>query len=136
MKQAAGRSVVAPRARSRPSPWRPRRRRGWRFVQVDARSRKPKGTPTFWTRARRLLWSWWPWALVSIWAIADARWGWAVGAALMALVSYVIAPPTAPPRYGLDHEFPIHSPEFLETVAGASGGPFFEGNRLELLQNG
>ena len=54
----------------------------------------------------------------------------------MALVSYLIAPPAAPPRFGLDHEFSIDSPEFVGTVAGASGSPFLEGNTLELLNNG
>ena len=91
---------------------------------------------TFWTRARRLLWSWWPWAIVSIWAIGDARWGWAISTGVMALVSYLIAPAAAPPRFGLDHEFSIESPEFVGTVAGASGSPFLGGNRLELLNNG
>ena len=91
---------------------------------------------TFWTRARRLLWSWWPWAIVTIWAMAEARWGWAIGAGAMALVSYLIAPRAAPPRFGLDHEFSIESPEFVGTVAGASGSPFLGGNRLELLNNG
>src|SRR5688572_22223372 len=137
MTRSVRRTAVHPRAKSRPSPWRrPRRRRGWRFVEVDARKRTPKGMLTFWTRARRLFWSWWPWAAVSILAIGDARWGWAVGAAAMALVSYIIAPPTAPPRYGLDHEFAVGAPAFIETVAGASGSPFLEGNRLELLHNG
>ena len=54
----------------------------------------------------------------------------------MALVSYLIAPRAAPPRFGLDHEFSIDSPEFVGTVAGASGSPFLEGNTLELLNNG
>jgi cardiolipin synthase len=54
----------------------------------------------------------------------------------MAMVSYLIAPAAAPPRYGLDHEFPIDSPEFVATVAGASGSPFFAGNSVELLNNG
>jgi cardiolipin synthase len=54
----------------------------------------------------------------------------------MALVSYLIAPSAAPPRFGLDHEFSLDSPEFLGTVAGASGSPFLEGNRLALLNNG
>lgn len=100
------------------------------------RSRVPKGVLTFWTRARRLLWSWWPWAIVAIWAIGDVRWGWAIGAGAMALVSYLIAPSAAPPRFGLDHEFSVDSPEFLGTAAGASGSPFFAGNALELLNNG
>jgi cardiolipin synthase len=96
----------------------------------------PKGVLTFWTRARRLLWSWWPWAIVSIWGIGDAAWGWAIGAGLMAILSYLVAPAAAPPRFGLDHEFAIESPEFLTTVAGASGSPFLDGNALELLNNG
>jgi cardiolipin synthase len=91
---------------------------------------------TFWTRARRFLWSWWPWALVSVWAIGDERWGWAVGAAAMAAVSYLTAPAAMPPRYGLDHEFSVDSPEFVRTVAGASGSPFLPGNTLQLLNNG
>jgi cardiolipin synthase A/B len=103
---------------------------------MEARSRVPKGVLTFWTRARRLLWSWWPWAIVSIWGIGDARWGWAIGGGAMALVSYLIAPAVAPPRFGLDHEFSLDSPEFLGTVAGASGCPFLEGNILTLLNNG
>jgi cardiolipin synthase len=74
--------------------------------------------------------------MVSIWAIGDARWGWAIGAGAMALVSHLIAPTAAPPRFGLDHEFSIDSTEFIGTAAGASGSPFLAGNRLELLNNG
>jgi cardiolipin synthase A/B len=54
----------------------------------------------------------------------------------MALVSYLIAPAALPPRYGLDHEFAIDSSEFLDTIAGASGVPFAQGNSVELLNNG
>jgi cardiolipin synthase len=54
----------------------------------------------------------------------------------MAIVSHLIAPVAGPPRYGLDHEFPIGSPEFLPTLAGASGAPFLEGNAVTLLNNG
>jgi cardiolipin synthase len=54
----------------------------------------------------------------------------------MAMVSYLIAPAALPPQFGLDHEFSIESDEFLDTVAGASGVPFVEGNAVELLNNG
>jgi len=113
-----------------------RRGRGWRFSRIDPRSRPPKGMLPFWTRARRLLWSWWPWALVFVWLIAHQEWGWAVGSAAMGLFSYLIAPAAAPPRYGLDHEFPVESEEFVQTVAGASGAPFLPGNAITLLNNG
>ena len=54
----------------------------------------------------------------------------------MALFSYLIAPVESPPRYGLDHEFDVDSPEFLPTIAGATGVSFTYGNRIELLNNG
>ena len=54
----------------------------------------------------------------------------------MALVSYLIAPAAAPPRFGLDHEFTIDSAEFQGTIAGATGAPLVAGNSLELLNNG
>ena len=52
------------------------------------------------------------------------------------MVSYLIAPTAAPPRYGLDHEFAVDSPEFVHTIAGATGSPFLKGNSLQLLNNG
>jgi len=54
----------------------------------------------------------------------------------MAAISYLIAPVESAPRYGLDHEFPVDSPEFLTTLAGATGVPFTTGNRIDLLNNG
>jgi cardiolipin synthase len=54
----------------------------------------------------------------------------------MAAISYLIAPVESAPRYGLDHEFPVDSLEFLTTLAGATGVPFTTGNRIDLLNNG
>jgi cardiolipin synthase A/B len=71
-----------------------------------------------------------------LWAVKTEAWWWAFGAAAMATVSYLIAPVESPPRYGLDHEFAVESPEFLSTIAGATGVPFTHGNRLTLLNNG
>jgi cardiolipin synthase A/B len=124
------------RPKSRPA-IRPalRLRKGWRYT-ADPRSRTPKGMLTFWTRARRLLWSWWPWALLTVWAVSRQEWSWASACALMGFFSYLIAPAAAPPRYGLDHEFAVESGEFVQTVAGASGAPFLAGNRIKLLNNG
>ena len=90
----------------------------------------------FWTRARRLLWSWWPWTGAFLYAMVQDKWGWAIGMGAMGLVSYLIAPSEFPPRFGLDHEFSVKDPEFLPTVAGATGVPFAPGNRLDILNNG
>ena len=125
------------RPRSRPISWRRRQpTRGWRLPSVDARQRRPKGALGVGARARRLLWSWWPWALISIWALIDDKWGWAVGTGVMGLLSYLTAPAALPPRYGLSHEFAVESDEFLDTIAGASSAPFVAGNSVDLLNNG
>ena len=118
--------------------WRGHRlTRRWRYrLAPDPLQRKPKGVLPFWTRMRRLLWSWWPWAAVCLWALVTDRWGWAWGSGAMAVVSYLIAPAEAPPRYGLDHEFAVDDEEFLPTMAGATGEPFLPGNSLQLLNDG
>ena len=129
----------SPRPRSQPLGWRRpsfNSRRTRRRITIDPLRRSPKGLFSFWTRGRRLLWSWWPWLLACIYAIEQAKWGWAYGTGAMALFSYLIAPVESPPRYGLDHEFDVDSPEFLPTIAGATGVSFTYGNRIELLNNG
>jgi cardiolipin synthase A/B len=74
--------------------------------------------------------------MIGVWSVAEGRWVWAIGTGAMAMVSYLVAPVALPPRYGLDHEFAVNSNEFLDTMAGASGVPFVEGNAVELLNNG
>src|SRR5262245_51254981 len=57
------------RARLPRRPWRGRQiARKWRYrLAPDPLFRKPKGTLPFWAHARRLFWSWWPWALACLW---------------------------------------------------------------------
>jgi len=109
---------------------------GWRRDDLDSPSRPQKGSLTLLTRGRRLLWSWWPWAIVSIWSIAERHWGWAIATGAFALLAYLLEPAALPPRYGLDHHFSIDSDEFLRTLAGVSGAPLTEGNTIEVLNNG
>ena len=114
-----------------------RRLRHYRHrIATDPRHRPPKGLAPFGTRARRLLWSWWPWSLASVWFAANGREGWAIGMAVGALYSYLSAPIETPPKYGLDHELSVDSLEFLTTIAGATGEPFVGGNSLVVLNNG
>ena len=111
--------------------------RRWRYrLAPDPLQRKPKGVLPFWTRMRRLFWSWWPWAAACLWALVNDKWGWAWGTGAMAFVSYLIAPAEAAPQYGLDHEFAIDDEEFLPTMAGATGVPFLPGNALTILNDG
>ena len=111
--------------------------RRWRHgIALDPRYQEPKGQESLWTRARRLLWSWWPWFVVSVATAYDNRWGWAFSTGAMAFVSYLVTPAESSPRYGLDHEFSVDSDEFLATITGASGEPIVEGNRVDVLNNG
>jgi cardiolipin synthase A/B len=128
---------TSPRARSRPLAWVGHRpKRGWRPPAAGRRPGAPKGKFTVWIRARRLLWSWWPWAIVAIWAITESRWQLAIATAIVAVITYLAVPKAGSPRYGLDHTFSVDVPEFARTVAGASGSPFLPGNKIELLNNG
>jgi cardiolipin synthase len=102
----------------------------------DPLTRKPKGAIPFWSRARRLLWSWWIWAPLSLWFLIHDVWGWAAGTGAMALVSYLITPSEFSPRYGLDHEFAVDDEQFVPTMVGATGVPLLPGNRIDVLNNG
>jgi cardiolipin synthase len=126
------------RPRSTPRVWnQPRLPRRWRRPRgTDPLLRPPKGRTPFWTALRHLFWSWWPWALLTLWAVGSQRWWWAVGLGAMALICHLITPAEFPPRYGLDHEFSIDSDEFVPTMIGATGVHFTAGNRIEILNNG
>ena len=131
---ARPRRTAAPR--SHPREFRQRNvPRKWRYRLAPAK-RRPKGILTFWDRARRLLWSSVPWGMVFVWATWTHRlWG-AIGSGLMAVFCHLIGQRERVPRYGLEHDFPVASTEFLNSVTGATGVPFSPGNRLEVLNNG
>ena len=98
--------------------------------------RERKGIASLATRARRLLWAWWIWAAATIVFTATAKWGWAIASCLLAIATHLKRRHTDPPQLGLDHEFDTQSPEFLATMAGATGARFIGGNSFEILDNG
>jgi cardiolipin synthase len=123
-------SINSPSGRARlPRRWR-------QGIGVDVLPRRRKGRRSLTTRLRRLFWSWWPWALASVLAVVDDRWGWACAAGLFAFVCYLVAPTESAPAYGLDHELAVESDSFLATLAGATGAPFTGGNQVAILNNG
>ncbi len=131
-------SLSKPSPRSNPSPFRHRPRTGRRSYRraPDPRTTKPKGISTLWTRVRRLIWSWWPWAALAVYHVSQDAWWWAFGTGLWAAVCSLSTPMEFPPQFGFDHGLKVGSPEFLDTMVGAAGVPFAPGNRLELLNNG
>lgn len=120
-------SLIANRPRTRRTSYRP---------PVDLRLRKPKGIATAWTRIRRLLWSWWLWAMLAVYLFNQGNWWGAFGVALWAGICSLSTPVEFPPQYGLDHQLKVGTREFLDTMAGAAGIPFVGGNALKLLNNG
>ena len=97
---------------------------------------RPKGIATLWTRVRRLIWSWWPWAILCVYFIDQREWWWALGVGVWAGVCSLSTPQEFPPQYGLDHGIDVGSPDFLDSMAGATGVPFLAGNTLKVLNNG
>ena len=102
----------------------------------DARLTAPKGVATLWTHVRRLLWSWWPWALLAVYYVDQRNWWAAVGIGLWSGVCSLSTPVEFPPQYGLEHNLTVDDPEFINTMAGAAGVPFVDGNSVVLLNNG
>ena len=92
--------------------------------------------PSLWTRVRRLLFAWWVWGAVAVWAAATDNWALAVSMAVLAMFVHMAAPLERTPVYGLEHRMDAGSPPFLESMAGATGASFVEGNRVTVLNNG
>ena len=127
-----------PSPRSQPSPLRHRPRTARRSYQPtpDARATKPKGISTVWTRVRRLIWSWPPWAAVCVYLVAQGEWWGALAVGAWSAVCSLSTPAEFPPQFGLDHGLAVGSDAFLHTMEGAAGVPLAPGNSLELLNNG
>ena len=129
-------SRTVPRSRPGLLQQRPHRPRRSYHRAPDPRTSRPKGTATAWTRVRRLIWSWWPWALLAVYFINTRQWWGALGAGAWAAVCSLSTPVEFPPQYGFEHDLEVGSDDFVNTMAGAAGVPFVAGNRLVLLNNG
>lgn len=111
--------------------------RRWRAgIHQHPKVRKQIEVRTFWGNIRRLLFAWWVWGFAGVVALIYDNWGWAAFTGFMAVFTFLAWPTEVPPSVGLDHEFNVEDDEFLTTMAGATGVPFFEGNTIEILNNG
>jgi cardiolipin synthase len=111
--------------------------RRWRAgLHQHPKARRQIGVRTAWAKVRQIVFAWWVWGIAAIVALVYDNWGWAIGTGLMAAFAFLIWPREVPPRVGLDHEFSVDDDEFLTTIAGSTGIPFFEGNAIEILNNG
>src|SRR5262245_43405855 len=111
MRTASATSRLQPT--SHPRRWgRPIPRKWIRRLEPRISERRRKGTISLWTRVRRLIVAWWPWAAVCLWGLITDRWAWGIAGGGAAVVAYLMTPDEFPPVYGLDHEFGIESAEF------------------------
>ena len=106
------------------------------IVHTAPRRSIQKGRPGFWDLGRQLLWSWWLWTLIAL----IAAWGdhrrAAIATAIVAIFTYLTVPHEHSPKYGLESRYSVPSGEFLNSLVGATGEPFFSDNRVKLLNNG
>ncbi|MGH9163880.1 MAG: phospholipase D-like domain-containing protein, partial [Vicinamibacteraceae bacterium] len=112
-------------------------RRWRRRLLPDPRHQRPRWHESWWRRCRRVLWAWWLWAGVAFLAVAiNASWL-AFVCGLLAVLLHLATPAEGrPPVFGLDHIFDVASPEFIQSLEGATGVPFVDGNSVRLLDNG
>jgi cardiolipin synthase len=111
--------------------------RRWRAgLHQHPNVRRQIGVRTAWAKVRQIIFAWWVWAIVAVIALVYDNWGWAIGTGLMTAFAFLAWPREVPPRVGLEHEFNVDDDEFLTTIAGSTGIPFFEGNAVDILNNG
>jgi cardiolipin synthase len=83
-------------------------------------------------------WLWWPlpWTVACTWALATDNWWWAAGTGAMAAVSQAIALRDPGLAFAVDHQMPVDSAEFLDSMEGSTGVPLLGGNAVAILNNG
>lgn len=115
--------------RTAPKKWKTR-------LAPKLRGEWAKGKPSAWKRVRRLLLSWWPWAVLGIAAVALHWWWSAAFLTVFGAVCFLLTPAERPPRFGLDHDFAVADPDFIPTVTGATGVTLTHGNKIVVFNNG
>ena len=111
--------------------------RHWRHrLEPDPWKDRPKGPPRLGKRIKRLLWVWWPWALLGVAFTVVDQWEWAATCGILAVISFVITPAERAPQFGLDHQFAVADSVFLSTIIGATGETLLHNNSITILNNG
>jgi len=97
---------------------------------------KTSGKPGFFSLTRKLFWAWWFWAVAAAAASLYDHDKTAIGFAVAALLTYLVANTERPPTQGLETDFSVHSHEFCDSIVGATGADFVKNNQVTILNNG
>jgi cardiolipin synthase A/B len=87
-------------------------------------------------RARRLIRAWWFWLAIAVVALLYNRWPLAITAGVIAFIFYNTSPEYHPAVYALETDLNVEAEEFPVTMAGMTGMPMLEGNRVTIYNNG
>lgn len=128
------------------TPGKPKESRRWLKPRVprdqlfrlvpERHPRTRLGAVTAADRVRAVIRAWWAWLLL---ALVLELFGFRIGplaAGAVAFVLYHTSADSHPAVYALDPDFDTTSAEFRRTIAGATGMPLIEGNRVEIYNNG
>ena len=99
---------------------------------------KPRrlGALDFWDRGRSFIRAWWIWLALALFALVTGAWHLALVAGAISFVFYHTSPNLHPAVYALEPGFDTESAEFRNTMAGMTGMPLVEGNRVTIYNNG
>jgi cardiolipin synthase len=125
---------------------KPKESRRWLKPQVPneqlfrlAPARRPRtrlGMLTLPDRARGVFRAWWAWFVAALFL---ELFGWRITGLVAGALSFVLyhtSPDSHPAVYALEPDFDTESSEFRSTMAGATGMPLVDGNRVDIYNNG
>jgi cardiolipin synthase len=90
----------------------------------------------YWERGRRLIRAWWLWLAVAAVSYQTGYWYFAIIGAALSFVFYHTEASPHPAIYALEPDFDTGSTEFRYTMAGMTGMPLVDGNRVNIYNNG
>ena len=139
--------MSVPGVTSAPSPSRePKESRRWLKPRVQGEllyrlapprpTRKRLGAVDLPDRLRNVIRAWWIWLAAAFVFLETGLWYLALPSAALAFVFYHTSPSFHPAVYALDPDLNPRSAEFRSTIAGMTGTPFVDGNRVTIYHNG
>jgi cardiolipin synthase len=97
--------------------------------------RKRLGALDFWDRLRCLIRAWWMWLALSVLLLETGLWPLALLGGVVSFALYHTSPSVHPAFYALESDIDTASAEFRTTMAGMTGMPLVDGNRVSIHNN-
>lgn len=136
-----GSSPSAPKDPKESRRWLKRRVPGRELHRLAPRRPRPRRfgsgrSGVAWDRVRHIVRAWWLWLAAALLAQYAGLWYLALPLTFMSVLLYHADSSKHPAIYALEPDFDTASPEFEVTMAGITGMPLVDGNRVDIYQNG